>query len=470
MEPYSKKRRPNEDGGALTTAVALPPNFSAAASPLLTKDDLMSIIEPLSRDQLAEIVASAACHAGPALDLVRSLCSRDPAQRKLFIRGLGWDTTQDSLRSVFSPYGELEEVVVISDKATGKSKGYGFITFRYVDGAILALKDPSKKIDGRITVVQLASAGLAEKSAPNSAQKAADVALRKIFVGNVLPDMSSERLLSHFSTYGEIEEGPLGFDKQTGKFRGYALFVYKTVSGAQAALVNPNKVFDGQTLACKLAIEGKKGKTGGTSEPGLIGHASQSQTGGLNSDMGVSGSSVGLSLPGQYGGLGGARLPSFPGSDVGLSSYGGTGTGTRISSFGGGFPLPGSLSGAPGPSAGITSLNTANTGAGAGAGAGLGLGALGPGAQYGGFAGLGLSSGSGLTSSSGMFAKMGLGNLGTASAMLRVNPAAGMSGGFVDAQFRGHDSRMQVGLGLPGGSSAGLPNGPGLYPNLPPYY
>ncbi|KAJ4768603.1 hypothetical protein LUZ62_078978 [Rhynchospora pubera] len=455
MEPYSKKRRPNEDAGA--------PRFSAAAtSPLLTKDDLMTIIEPLSRDQLAEIVASAACHAGPALDSVRSLCSRDPAERKLFIRGLGWDTTQDSLRSVFSPYGELEEVVVISDKATGKSKGYGFITFRYVDGAILALKDPSKKIDGRITVVQLASAGLAEKSAPNSAQKAANVALRKIFVGNVLPDMSSERLLSHFATYGEIEEGPLGFDKQTGKFRGYALFVYKTVSGAQAALLNPNKVFDGQTLACKLAVEGKKGKTGGASEPGLIGHTSQSQTGVLNSDMGVSG--VGLSLPGQYGGLGGARLPSFPGSDVGLSSYGGTGTGTRISSFGGGFQLPGSLSGAPGPAVGVSSLNTANTGA------GLGLGALGPSAQYGGMGGLGLSSGSGLTSSSGMFAKMGLGNLGTASALLRVNPAAGVGGGFVDAQFRGHDNRMQVGLGLPGSASAGLPNGPGLYPNFPPYY
>ncbi|KAJ3704163.1 hypothetical protein LUZ61_007868 [Rhynchospora tenuis] len=458
MEPYSKKRRPNEDGGAV------PQRLSAAAtSPLLTKDDLMSIIEPLSRDQLAEIVASAACHGGAALDLVRSLCSRDPAQRKLFIRGLGWDTTQDSLRSVFSPYGELEEVVVISDKATGKSKGYGFITFRYVDGAILALKDPSKKIDGRITVVQLASAGLAEKSAPNSAQKAADVALRKIFVGNVLPDMSSERLLSHFATYGEIEEGPLGFDKQTGKFRGYALFVYKTVSGAQAALVNPNKVFDGQTLACKLAIEGKRGKTGGTSEPGPIGHTSQSQTGVLNSDMGVSG--MGLSLPGgpgQYGGLG-VRLPSFAGTDAGLSSYGGSGTGTRISSFGGGFPLPGSLSGAPGPKASVASLNTANTSA------GLGLGALGPGAQYG-LGGLGLSSGSGLTPSSGMLAKMGLGNLGTASALLRVNPAAGMGGSFLDAQYRGHDSRMQVGLGLPGGASAGLPNGPGIYPNLPPYY
>jgi heterogeneous nuclear ribonucleoprotein A1/A3 len=483
MEPYTKKRRSNEGLAPITATVGPSPYSFTGTSPLLTKDDVLCLIESLSRDQLAEIVASVACHGGPALDLVRSLCSRDPAQRKLFIRGLGWETTQESLRSVFTPYGELEEAVVITDKISGRSKGYGFITFRYIDGAILALKDPSKKIDGRITVVQLASPGLSEKSAPNSAQKAADLALRKIFVGNVLPDMSSERLLSHFSTYGEIEEGPLGFDKQTGKFRGFALFVYKTVSGAQAALANPNKVFDGNTLVCKLAGEGKKGKAGGTSEPGLVGPTSQSQTGVLNSDVGVSG--IGLSLPGQYGGLSaglssyagsGTGLSSYGGSGAGMSSYGGTGTITGNSSYGrfplpgslpgnpGHFPLPGSLPGNPGHVAPVASLNPANTAN------GLGLGALRPGAQYGGVVGLGLSSGSGLNSGSGMLAKMGLGNLSsTTSALLGVNPGVGMGGGFVDVPFRGPDGQMQVGLGLPAGASARIPGRPGLYPNLPPY-
>jgi heterogeneous nuclear ribonucleoprotein A1/A3 len=39
--------------------------------------------------------------------------------------------------------------------------------------------------------------------------------------------LTSERLLAHFASYGEIEERPLGFDKLTGKFRGFALFAYK---------------------------------------------------------------------------------------------------------------------------------------------------------------------------------------------------------------------------------------------------
>ena len=48
----------------------------------------------------------------------------------------------------------------------------------------------------------------------------------------------------------------------TGKSRGFALFVYKSAEGAQAALVEPVKNIDGRQMTCKLAIDGKKGKPG----------------------------------------------------------------------------------------------------------------------------------------------------------------------------------------------------------------
>ncbi|MGV7428876.1 hypothetical protein PJI19_29435, partial [Mycobacterium kansasii] len=84
------------------------------------------------------------------------------------------------------------------------SKGYGFVTFKHIDGAVLALKEPNKKIDGRITVTQLAATG---NTGPAGG---VDVSMRKIYVGNIPFEISSERLLGHFSAYGEIEEGPLG--------------------------------------------------------------------------------------------------------------------------------------------------------------------------------------------------------------------------------------------------------------------
>lgn len=44
-------------------------------------------------------------------------------------------------------HGEIEEGAVIVDKATGKSRGYGFITYRHMESTQRALKDPSKLID-----------------------------------------------------------------------------------------------------------------------------------------------------------------------------------------------------------------------------------------------------------------------------------------------------------------------------------
>ncbi|NOZ02126.1 MAG: RNA-binding protein [Deltaproteobacteria bacterium] len=50
-------------------------------------------------------------------------------KNKLFIGGLAWATTEDSLRSAASPYGDLEEVRIITDRDSGRSRGFGFVTF-----------------------------------------------------------------------------------------------------------------------------------------------------------------------------------------------------------------------------------------------------------------------------------------------------------------------------------------------------
>lgn len=57
------------------------------------------------------------------------------------------------------------------------NRGYGFITFKHVDGALLALKEPSKKIDGRMTVTQLAAAG---RCGPSGTGAPGDVEMRRI--------------------------------------------------------------------------------------------------------------------------------------------------------------------------------------------------------------------------------------------------------------------------------------------------
>lgn len=50
--------------------------------------------------------------------------------KKLFVGGLSWGTTEDGLREAFEPYGEVADAKVITDRETGRSRGFGFVTFQ----------------------------------------------------------------------------------------------------------------------------------------------------------------------------------------------------------------------------------------------------------------------------------------------------------------------------------------------------
>ena len=54
----------------------------------------------------------------------------DPAMRKMFAGNLHKDTTQEALKTFFSEFGEVEQCYCAMNKATGKCKGYGFVTYR----------------------------------------------------------------------------------------------------------------------------------------------------------------------------------------------------------------------------------------------------------------------------------------------------------------------------------------------------
>ncbi|KAJ9540008.1 hypothetical protein OSB04_026514 [Centaurea solstitialis] len=92
----------------------------------------------------------------------------------------------------------------------------------------------------------------------NQTTVTSDPSGRKIFVANVGSHVNPNALRSHFAKFGEIEDGPLGIDTATGKFKGLAMFVYKTVEGCKKALEEPNKVFDGCQLQCRQAVDGQR--------------------------------------------------------------------------------------------------------------------------------------------------------------------------------------------------------------------
>lgn len=51
----------------------------------------------------------------------------DTTYTKVFVGGLAWETHKDTMKKYFEQFGDILEAVVITDKATGRSKGYGFV-------------------------------------------------------------------------------------------------------------------------------------------------------------------------------------------------------------------------------------------------------------------------------------------------------------------------------------------------------
>lgn len=69
---------------------------------------------------------------------------------KLFVGNLSWGISSQGLQEAFEPFGPITDAVVISDRDTGRSRGFGFVTFENDDDAESAMKEmDGKDLDGR---------------------------------------------------------------------------------------------------------------------------------------------------------------------------------------------------------------------------------------------------------------------------------------------------------------------------------
>ena len=74
--------------------------------------------------------------------------------KKLYVGSLPYSVTEDELRNLFSPYGPIESVRIITDKFTGQSKGFGFVEMANGEDAKKAVEGMNgKQLNGRNLIV-----------------------------------------------------------------------------------------------------------------------------------------------------------------------------------------------------------------------------------------------------------------------------------------------------------------------------
>ena len=79
---------------------------------------------------------------------------------KLFVGGLSFSTSNDRLREVFAAVGSVESAAVVTDRDTGRSRGFGFVEMATAEEAEAAVKKfNGQEMDGRTLKVEIAKSG-----------------------------------------------------------------------------------------------------------------------------------------------------------------------------------------------------------------------------------------------------------------------------------------------------------------------
>jgi RNA recognition motif-containing protein len=74
--------------------------------------------------------------------------------KKLYVGGLSYNTTDEGLEAAFAKYGEVSDAKVITDRETGRSRGFGFVTFQDNSAADKAIAEMNgANLDGRTLTV-----------------------------------------------------------------------------------------------------------------------------------------------------------------------------------------------------------------------------------------------------------------------------------------------------------------------------
>ncbi|MFS7949121.1 putative RNA recognition motif domain, nucleotide-binding alpha-beta plait domain superfamily [Helianthus anomalus] len=123
----------------------------------------------------------------------------DTTSTKVFVGGLAWETQTDEMRTYFEQFGHILEAVIITDKITGKSKGYGFVTYRDPESAKQACHDPNPMIDGRRANCNIASLGQ-PRSSPRGRYQGGNIGFQRI---NTTGQNAS-------ASYSGVAQPPLG--------------------------------------------------------------------------------------------------------------------------------------------------------------------------------------------------------------------------------------------------------------------
>ncbi|XP_073533986.1 heterogeneous nuclear ribonucleoproteins A2/B1 isoform X5 [Phyllobates terribilis] len=233
--------------------------------------------------------------------------------RKLFIGGLSFETTEESLRKYYEQWGKLTDCVVMRDPASKRSRGFGFVTFSSMNEVDASMSSRPHSIDGRVVEPKRAVAR------EESAKPGAHVTVKKLFVGGIKEDTDEHHLREYFEEYGKIDSIEIITDKHSGKKRGFGFVTFDDHDPVDKIVLQKYHTINGHNAEVRKALSRQEM------------HEVQNTRSSRGGNFGFGDS--------RGGGGGGGNFGSGPGSNFrgGSDGYGGgRGYGDGYNGYGGG--------------------------------------------------------------------------------------------------------------------------------------
>ncbi|GFH07849.1 RNA-binding protein Musashi 1 [Haematococcus lacustris] len=175
------------------------------------------------------------------LDISGSTLELAEPPKKLAVLGLPWDTSEETLRAYFAQFGPLEIAEIMKDRYTGKSRGFGFVTFCDSGCAQRALA-AEHTIDGRRCEAKVAL----PKGEPTPPRTT------RIFVARIPPTVTESQFRSYFEAYGKLQDAYMPKDHSKQGYRGIGFVTFASPESVEKIMAAKHWM-NGQEVAIDRA-------------------------------------------------------------------------------------------------------------------------------------------------------------------------------------------------------------------------
>ncbi|GLJ08837.1 hypothetical protein SUGI_0096880 [Cryptomeria japonica] len=175
--------------------------------------------------------------------------SDPPEEAKLYVGNLPFDVNAQMLGELFEEAGQVLDVNLITDRETGNSRGFGFVTMSTAEEVEIGIEKFNQySFEGRLLTVRKASPRGTRVERPELGSS------NKVYVGNLPWQTDDNSLLQLFSEHGKVLEARVVYDRDTGRSRGFGFVTYASqneVNDAISALDGAD--MDGRPLRVSVA-------------------------------------------------------------------------------------------------------------------------------------------------------------------------------------------------------------------------